>query len=142
MKTLLLILALTVAFQDKLPIYGSLDGLRDFRKVYVTSDEPTSRDLILRELKKYDGLTVVDSPDNAEFVLECVVKSSTESRGLQPAHYLRTLLTAYTLDASGRKTIHWTENETYEERNGMSFSRPNEVNLTRHFVSALKKMRK
>lgn len=142
MKTLLLILALTTPFQDKLPVYGSIDALRDLRKVYVTSDEPSSRELILKELKKYDGLTVVNSPDDAEFVLECEVKSSTESRGRQPSHYLRTLLTAYTLDPKGRKTIHWTENETYEERDGFAFSRPNEVNLARHFVSALKKLRK
>lgn len=143
MKILLLAIALTSLFQDsKLPVYGSLDTLRDARKVYVTADEPTSRDHILKELKKYDGLTVVNSPDDAEFILECTVKASTESRGRQRSHYLRTLLTAYTLKADGQKVIHWTENETYEERSGLSFSRPNEVNLARHFISALKKLRK
>lgn len=142
MKTLLLILALTVAVQDKLPVYGSIDALRGLRKVYVTSDEPSSRDLILKELKKYEGLTVVNSPDDAEFVLECTVKSSTESRGRQRSHYLRTQLVAYTLNENERKTIHWSDNETYEETSGMAFSRPNEVNLTRHFIRALKKLRK
>ena len=124
-----------------LPVYGSSSELRSLRSVYVTSDEPSSRDLVLSVIRKYAALRVVNSPEDAEFILECTVKASTESRGRQPSHYLRTLLTAYTIDEEGRKRILWTENETYEERNGFSFSRPNEVNLARHFVELLKKLR-
>ena len=137
--TLSLVLLFAVYLQD-LPTYGKSEELRDLRLVYVTSDEPDSRQLVLSILKKYEGLKIVDSPEEAEFILECVVKASTESLGRRRSHYLRTLMTAYKLDG-GKKRILWTENETYEETGGMAFSRPNEVNLARHFVSMLKKMR-
>jgi hypothetical protein len=150
MKILLLAFALAFPFSQEtnkrpidpsLPVYGESSELKDLRKVYVTSEEPDSRKRILDVLRKYAGLTIVNSPDDAEFILECTVKASTESRGRQRSHYLRTLLTAYTTEASGRRRILWTENETYEEQSGFSFSRPNEVNLARHFVDMLKKLR-
>jgi hypothetical protein len=130
-----------VLADNALPSYGSPQELLKLRYVYVTSDEPGSRQLIINEFKKYEGLSVVSSPGDAEFVLECIVKSSTEARGRQPSHYLRTLLTAYRIDDEGGKRVLWTENETYEEQNGLSFSRPNEVNLARHFITMLRKMR-
>lgn len=102
---------------------------------------PTSRDLITSVLGKYEGVRIVYSPEEAEFFIECAVKSSTESKGRQRSHYLRQQMTAFTLDESGRKRILWYENETYEESGGISFSRPNEVNLAMHFVSMMKKLR-
>lgn len=144
MKTITLALLLTIfplAQNNQLPVYGSVNDLKDLTKVYVASDEPGSRNLVLRELNKYKGLTVVTAPDEAEFILQCEIKASTESRGRQRSHYYRTLLTAYSVNKEGRKTIHWTENETYQESGGFTLSRPNETNLARHFIDAIKKLR-
>lgn len=43
-----------------LPVYGSPDELRKLHNVYVTSDEPTSRDWVLSVLHKYEGTRVND----------------------------------------------------------------------------------
>jgi len=124
-----------------LPVYGSFNELRDKHKVYVTADEINSRDFVRLVFKKYEGLQIVNDPSDADFILLCETRSSTESRGRQSSHYLRTQLTAYTVADTGQHRILWQEDETYEEANGFSFSRPNEVNLAMHFIAALKDLR-
>jgi hypothetical protein len=148
MKSLIVATALALAFlptahaQDQtLPEYGDQSELKEKHKVYVAADDPDSRKLILGVLKKYDGLTVVTSPDDAEFVLAYEVKASTENRGLQTSHYMRSQMMAYTLTEKGRKRLLWSENETWDERGGLTFTRPNEYNLTNHFVHLMKKLR-
>jgi hypothetical protein len=120
----------------QLPEYGDIAELKDKQRVYVASSEQQSRKYIVNLLKK--NYIVVGSPDEAEFFLAYEVKSSTEARGRQRSHYLRSEMIAYTLNGD-RKRILWSDDETYEESRGFSFSAPNEFNLTRNFLKAVKK---
>jgi hypothetical protein len=54
---------------DKLPEYGTLPEIKDARKVYVYSEDLSSRDLILKELEKDKLLEVVGKPEEAEFFI-------------------------------------------------------------------------
>lgn len=123
--------------QTELPEYGDIAELQDKQKVYVASEEQASRKYIVNLLKK--NFTIVDSPEEAEFFLLYEVKASTESRGLQRSHYKRSEMMAYTLTDKGRKRILWSEDETSEQRGRMMYSAPNEYNLTKNFLKALKK---
>lgn len=134
MKILLTLLLLFA--QTDLPEYGDLSELKGKQKVYVAADEQASRNYIVKMLQK--DFTVVNSPEEAEFFLLYEVKASTESRGRQPSHYKRSEMVAYTL-ADKRKRILWSEDETWEQRGRMAYSAPNEYNLTKNFLKALKK---
>jgi hypothetical protein len=52
---------------------------------------------------------------------------------------MRSQLTAYV--QKERKRILWQDDETYEESGGFSLSRPNELNLAKNFLKALKKIK-
>jgi hypothetical protein len=125
------------AFSQDLPEYGEINELAGKQKVYVASEEQASRKYIVNLLKK--DFTVVNSPEEAEFFLTYEVKASTESRGRQPSHYKRSEMVAYTLTNKQRKRILWSDDETFEQRGVMAFSAPNEYNLTKNFLKALKK---
>lgn len=135
----------TIGFaQDNpLPEYGDEIELKDVKKVYITSEELASRKLIIWQLnrEKKAGLEIVNAPDEADVILEYKVMSSTEARGRQRSHYLRSELIAYRFTEQKRKRILWSDDETYEQSGSMALSRPNEVNLTAHFVKAVRKAR-
>ena len=135
MKILLTLLLLFA--QTDLPEYGEITELKDNLKVYLATESPSSRKLIIKALDK--KFTVVSSPDDAEFFLTYDVEASTESRGLQRSHYMRSRMLAYTLTEKGRKRILWSDDETWESRGGMTFTAPNEWNLAKNFIKALKK---
>src|ERR1041384_3816542 len=113
------LLAISVVAQDQdLPEYGDSPELKDKQKVYVTTEDRAwndSRAMIVAELKRYKGLQVVNSPDDADLFLVYSVKATTEERGRQPSHYMRSNLTAYALTEKHRKRILWSKDETYEE---------------------------
>jgi hypothetical protein len=132
-----LLLALLLLAPQELPEYGELSELRGKTKVFIYADSPGSRKLIASEIKKQ--FQSVDSPDNADFILLYEVKASTEDRGRQRSHYMRSQLTAYV--QKERKRILWQDDETYEESGGFSLSRPNELNLAKNFLKALKKIK-
>jgi hypothetical protein len=149
MKRRILLVALLAALftipllaQD-LPEYGDASELKEVKKVYVTSEELDSRKLILWQLKRDKGtaLEMVNTADDADVILEYKVMSSTEARGRQSSHYMRSELVAYRLTEGKRRRILWSDDETYEQSGGMAMSRPNEVNLTMHFVKAVRKAR-
>lgn len=123
-----LLFALTAGAQE-LPVYGELSELKESRRVYVTSEHASARANIVREIKKYKGFEVVDAPEAAEFLLLHTVTSQTDDR-------VTSQLTAAVRAADGKQRILWQEEET---RAG--FGRPNSVNLTRHFIKAIKKLR-
>jgi len=112
-----------------LPVYGELSELKEARRVYVTSDYADARERILKELRKYSALEVVSTPEAADFLLVYKVTSQTDSN-------LTSQLTAIK-NADGKQRLLWQE----EESSGSAFGKPNSVNLTRHFIKALKKVR-
>jgi hypothetical protein len=69
MKTIFLFLLLTVtAYSQELPEYRDIKALEGKTKVYVAADT-RDRETIIKELKKEPKLSIVDKPDDAEFVL-------------------------------------------------------------------------
>jgi len=135
--SLLLITLLTsTVLAQELPEYGQITELQGKQKVYIAAESVSSRKIIANELKKQ--FILVDSPDEAEFILLYTVESSTESLGRRRSHYMRSQLTAY-VQTEKRKRILWQDDETYEESSGFSLSRPNEMNLAKNFLKALKK---
>lgn len=76
MKTIFLFLLLTIAaYSQELPEYRDINALAGKTKVYVAADT-RDRETIIKELKKEPKLSVVDKPDDAEFVLAYRVLSS------------------------------------------------------------------
>jgi hypothetical protein len=131
-----LALFLITAFaQDILPEYGSIPDVKNLHKLYLVADSTDARKLILRELKKTPDLTVVNSPDEAEYFIEYkVLRQQTGQTSANFTIYTSEMV-AYTL-RNGRKIIAWSKTET-----SGGIGKPNEVNLTRHFLKALKKAR-
>lgn len=124
-----------VLAQDKLPEYGSVADVKDLHKLYLGSDSTDARKLILRELKKYPDLTVVDSPDDAEYFMDYKLLRQQTGQTSMNVTVETSEMVVYIL-RDKRKVIAWSKTET------SGFSRPNEVNLTRHFLDALKKARR
>lgn len=125
---------------DGLPEYGTVDELIGKTKVFVVADSTNSRKMIANTIERGKRFEVVNSPDEAEFTLIYTVESSTESLGRRPSHYMRSQMKAVITSVSGRKRIVWSDDEDYEQTNGMSFSRPNEMNLIMNLHKALKKL--
>lgn len=124
----LILLASLAAYAQELPVYGELSELKDLRRVYITADRADARERVLREVKKYSGLEVVNAPEAADFLLVYAVKAQTDEG-------LTSQLSAVIKMPDGRQRVLWEETE----RSGGG--KPNSVNLTRHFVKALKKVR-
>jgi hypothetical protein len=102
---------------------------------------------LVREVSKYEGISPVGSPDQADSFIS--FGSNTEAtnmvlRGLfggtidknRKAQFI-----VYYTAASGRARIVFQETEDIQTSSGMTFSRANEVNVIRHFVKALRKER-
>jgi hypothetical protein len=62
--------ALASAQTTDLPSYGTIDQIKDYRRVYVASDNEDSRKRIIKALGKDKTLEVVNSPDTAQFFIE------------------------------------------------------------------------
>lgn len=121
--------------EDKLPQYGDIADLKNLQKVYLIADSTDARNLILKELKKYPVLAVVNSPAEAEFFLEYkVVRHEGSSTGLK-VPITASEMVAYTSKNKSRR-VAWSKTE-----DDAGISRPNEVNLTRNFIKSLKKAR-
>ena len=129
---LVTLLCLTTSAQDNtLPEYGDISELKDSSKVYVTSDIADARSRIIKELKKYAGLVVVNSPDGADFMLTYKVISQND-------YSITSQMSASTKKAGGRTRILWEESESAGIQH---IGKPNSVNLTRHFLKDIKKSR-
>ena len=129
-------LAVPMLAQDNnLPEYGDIADIKDLQKVYLVADSTDARNLILKELKKYPTLIVVNSPNEAEFFLEYKVLRQEESSSGLKIPITTSEMIVYTSKNKNRR-IAWSKTE-----NDAGISRPNEVNLTRSFIKALKKIR-
>ena len=141
MRCTLLLLTLPLIFsfaQDNLPEYGDISDLKNLQRVYLTADSTDARQMILKELKKHPSLVVVNRPEEAEFFIEYkVLRSERVKVGIFTGTAEATAeMTAYTLKDS-RRRIAWSKTE---DNDGLS--RPNEINLTRNFIKALKTAQK
>jgi len=133
--------------RDALPEYGDISEIRRMRRVYVIADDIDSQNLLNRALQSYEGLDVVSSPDRAEiFVAFGQASSATgmQLRGLFAGtidHRTKAQFIVFYRGDSGRRRIVFRETEDIQTSSGLTLSRPNEVNVVRHFVKELKKIR-
>jgi hypothetical protein len=132
---------------DNLPEYGDISEVRKFRRVFVIADDIDSQNLMLNALRQYDGLDVVASPERADLFVAFTQGSTATSvvlQGLFPGtidHRTKAQFIVYYKGESGRSRIVWQETEDVQTSSRLSFSRPNEVNVIRHFIKAMKKVR-
>ena len=120
---------------DKLPEYGDIADLKGMSKVYVTTDTSQVRKYVLDKLKSYPALTVTGTPEEADFILECVQTGRIgEMGGGTVSIDMATFeMTAYVLK-DGRKRIAWSKTKN-------SLRYPPTL-LTGDFINALKKSQK
>lgn len=150
LTTLLILILLFPAFvkaQDSLPTYGDISALKDLKKVYVSSENEDSRKRIIKEITKYKGIEVVNSPDDAQFFIEYaeLSREALPSGDFGKDRQQRTQMRAYMVDADKRKTILWSDNITRDTEHFMGMkmydSGRGEGELTKKFIKAIKKVR-
>lgn len=129
------------------PEYGTIQDIKDMRKIYVRADDDDARKTIMRMLSGYEGVEVVNSPKGAEIVLDysTLTRDVAPNRGpgaMGASMALKSQMRAYMTKADGTKVIAWTETETFDVTNGFVLGAPNEMNLTHHFVRDLQKARR
>ena len=132
---LLASLVIPIFAQDNsLPEYGDIADITKLPKVYLTADSTNARKLILNELKKYPSLSVVNSPDEADYFIEYkILRQETGQTSLNITVDTSEMV-VYTL-SNKRRRVAWSKTQI------SGITRPNEVNLTRNFLKALKKAR-
>jgi len=129
-------LAVPVFAQDNnLPEYGDIADIKDLQKVYLSADSTDARNLILKEMKKYPALIVVSSPNEAEFFLEYKVLRQQEDSSALKIPITTSEMIVYISKGKNRRIV-WSKTD-----NDAGISKPNEVDLTRSFLKALKKIR-
>lgn len=132
---------------DNLPEYGDISEIRKFRRVFVIADDIDSQNLMVNALRQYDGLDIVASPERADLFVaftQGATATSIVPRGLFAGtidHRTKAQFVVYYKSESGRSRIVWQETEDVQTSSGLTFSRPNEVNVIRHFIKAMKKIR-
>lgn len=132
---------------DGLPEYGDISEIRRMRRVYVVADDIDSQNILINSLRQYDGLQIVSSPDRAEVFItfgQGISATAIQLRGLFAGtidHRTKAQFIVFYRSEDGRPRIVWQETEDIQTSSGLTFSRPNEVNVSRHFVKALRKVR-
>lgn len=133
---------------DNLPEYGDISEIRKFRRVFVIADDIDSQNVMIKALRQYDGLDVVASPERADVFVAFTQGSMATSivpRGLFAGttdHRTKAQFIVYYKSESGRSRVVWQETEDVQTSSaGLTFSRPNDVNVIRHFIKAMKKIR-
>lgn len=122
------------AQENNLPEYGEIDDVKSLQKIYLIADSTNARKLILNELKKYSGLTVVSSAQEAEYFVEYkILRQETGQTSLNITVDTSEMVVYILKDK--RRRIAWSKTQI------SGFTRPNEVNLIRNFLKALKKAR-
>lgn len=124
------------------PEYGTIQDIKGLSKVFVRADDDDARSTIIDLLRGYEGVEVVNSPKEAEVILDY----GTLTRDVAPGHFgasmaLKSQMRAYAIKPDGTRLIAWTETETFNVSGGFVMGAPNEANLTHHFVRAMQKAR-
>jgi hypothetical protein len=125
------------------PEIGSINDIKNLRKVYVICEDGDERQRIINMLGNYSGVEVVSSPKQAEFYLEMKTLTrdvaATRSGG---ALLLKSQMRAFIVKPEDEtRVIAWSETETYQRNTPFVLSYPNEINLTHHFINELQKAR-
>lgn len=139
MKTLLILLALTIQVQNI--EYGTVNDIKDMKTIFVIADDDDARNTIVKMLGAYEGLSVVSNSKDAEIFLEYTTLTRDVNNRRNRSMDLKSQLRAVVNKPDGTKVIAWTETETYKVTNGFVLGAPNEMNLTHHFVRDLQKAR-
>jgi hypothetical protein len=148
MKTILfLALSLLTIQTSELPTYGSISGIKDAKKVYVTSENEDSRKRVIKALGKDKTLEVVNSPDEAQFFIEYselsreAVSTDRHINDRQQRNQMR----VYTFSPVKQKTIIWSDTVSRDTEHFMGMKMYDggrgEGELTGRFLKALKKAR-
>lgn len=134
-SVLLTSLLIPIFAQDNnLPEYGDIADVKNLHKAYLIADSTNARKLILSELKKYPSLNVVNSPDEAEYFIEYkILRQETGQTSLNITVDTSEMVVYMLRDK--RRRVAWSKTQI------SGITRPNEVNLTRNFLKALKKAR-
>jgi hypothetical protein len=140
MTTLLILLAITVSIQNI--EYGTVNDIKDSKRIFVVADDDDARKTIVKMLSAYEGLSVVSNSKDAEIFLEYTtltrdVTATRRDRSVALKSQMRVTLNK----PDGTRVIAWSETETYKTNNGFVLGAPNEMNLTHHFVRDLQKAR-
>ena len=130
-----------------LPSYGTMDRIREYRKVYIASDNEDSRKRIIKALGKDKALEIVNSPDEAQFFIEYselsreAVVTGTRTKEREQRSQMR----VFVIGSDKRKVVVWSETDSRETEHflGMKMydSGRSESELTKKFLKALKKSR-
>lgn len=129
-----------------LPIIGDISAIQGMTKVYIAGATSDERKIVLKAFdseKKKVPFVVVGDPTEAEIFMNfgelTRLADSTPSRR---DYQERDELEVYFYNKDKRKVIVFTDTETLDVKNGMSFSYPNSWNLTKNFFKAYNKMLK
>lgn len=137
----------TQTLGDGLPEYGHISEIRRMRRVYVVADDIDSQNLLINNLSRYDGLQIVNSPDSAQVFIAFGQGSAATSMNLRGLfagtidYRTKAQFIVFYRSESGRRRIVWRETEDIQTSSGITFSRANEVNVSRHFIKALRRAR-
>lgn len=122
--------------------YGTIADVKDLRKAFVKADDDDIRTTIVERLNCSQTVEAVDSPKDADYFIEY----TTLTRDVAPGRYgasmaLKSQMRVIVVKPNGSRVIAWTETETFDVSGGFAVGAPNEINLTRHFVNAVRKAR-
>ena len=116
-------------------------------RVYVVADDIDSQNLLVKSLSKYEGLQIISSPDRAEVFIAFGQGSAATSLKLWGYaagtidYRTKAQFIVFYRTESGRPRIVFQETEDIQTSSGWTFSRPNEVNVSKHFIKELRKVR-
>jgi hypothetical protein len=132
---------------------GNISEIKDLHRVFVSADSPRQLENIIKALKKYQGVEVVDVPTDAEFVVAYTIEKHVDEspfsvQGAPPALTGRAIgvLMVYLPQESGRNRLVWETRTRYLNYAAVAgvtreWEQPLEKSMTGKFVKALKKSR-
>lgn len=129
-----------------LPIIGDVSAIHGLTKVYIAGATSDERKIVLKAFdseKKKVPFVVVGDPAEAEIFMNFgELTRMADSTPFRRDYQERDELEVYIYDREKRKVIVFTDTETLDAKNSMSFSFPNSWNLTKNFFKAYNKMLK
>jgi hypothetical protein len=122
--------------------YGTIADVKDLRKAFVKADDEDIRTTIVQRLNCSQTVGAVDSPKDADYFIEYTTLTRDVAPGRHGASMaLKSQMRVVVVKPNGSRVIAWTETETFDVSGGFVLGAPNEINLTRHFVNAVRKAR-
>lgn len=129
-----------------LPIIGEISAIEGRTKVYIAGATSDERKIIIKAFegeKKKIPFVIVGDPDEAELFMNFgELTRMADSTPFRRDYQERDELEVFYYNTNKRKVIVFTDTETLDVKNGMSFSYPNSWNLTKNFFKAYNKMLK